>query len=124
MAPRTRPLPFESPDASLLERVRGTVESAAAALDRAIKRVSSDLDASEEYDDKKASHLAWVSQKLVGMLSELRKLEAHNRQTVTKLSPDERDHLVRAYLEALPPDRRDAFVLFLRGLTEQSTGVL
>lgn len=76
-------------------------------LDACVARVSEELgDRSRPYDTKLASHLAYLTEHASRALGELRKLEAHDRALLSRISPEERDGLVREYVASLPADRR------------------
>jgi hypothetical protein len=91
---------------SLLDSARNTIAKGLATLDRCVDRVSAMLEDDELYDDKAASHLAWLLKNQSQIVGELRKLEAHDKRSVATMKPDEKDRLVWAYVEDLPVERR------------------
>jgi hypothetical protein len=89
----------------MLDRTRATMGKACVALDACVDRVTAVL-GDGEYDKDLASHLAWLTKQLAGVTDALRKLEAHDKAIVAKMSPEKRDELVMAYLKALTPARQ------------------
>lgn len=98
---------------SLVEAARTTIAKALASLDACVGRVATMLEGEDVYSDKAASHLAWLTKHVAQILGEVRKLEAHDRNTVGKMSPEERDRLVVEYLRDLQPERRGEFRVLL-----------
>lgn len=100
---------------SLLLDARATVARGMQALDACIQRVASDLaqegdDGDDRpYNDKAASHLAWITKHAAQILGEIRKLEVHDRHMFDRMSDEEKDELVAAYIAELGPERRAVF---------------
>ena len=63
---------------------------------------------SGDYDDKMASHLAYLTKHIAQIMESLRKLEAHDANAVKKMPPAQQDKLVQAYIADLPKERRAA----------------
>ena len=94
---------------SLLEKVRDTAAKATETLDVCITRVGEMLNNPDgPYNDKLASHLAYLTKYIAAVMESLRKLEAHDDKTVKGMSPAKKDALVQAYIADLPRDRRAA----------------
>lgn len=97
----------------MLDRTRTTMGKACVALDSCVDRVTGML-AEGEYDKDLASHLAWLTKQLAGVTDALRKLEAHDKVVVAKMSPEKRDELVMEYLRGLTPQRRTVVIAKLQ----------
>jgi hypothetical protein len=108
--------------ANMLDRTRATMGKACIALDSCVDRVTEML-AAGEYNKDLASHLAWLTKQLAGVTDALRKLEAHDAKTVGTMSPEKRDQLVIAYLDALTPERKTAVIARLQEST-RAGGIL
>lgn len=112
---------------ALLSRAQASCSTALEALDRCIRHVASALAASEaptgweatiaqpkgkgkskgekpasDYNDKMASHLAWLTKNIAQIMGELRKLDAHERKSDDELTPA----IVLSYLRALDVSER------------------
>lgn len=59
-----------------------------------------------EFDRDLANSMAAVGRAATGLAGELRKLEAHDKRLVDRLSDEERDLLVTSYIRDLGPERR------------------
>ncbi len=104
---------------SALDEVRQTAIDAARGLRECMSRVREMLEQNREYDDKLASHYAWLSQHLAGLLRELRQMEKHDRAAVKAFTPEERDRHVRAYIAELAKERRADFRNMLDALDRE-----
>lgn len=78
-------------------------------IDACLDRCRTMLAEGEEYDDKLASHVAWVTKYMAGSLSELRQLEKHEQRMVDDMTPEELHRVVVAYVHELDPDGRQVF---------------
>ena len=94
-----------SDTSEMLNRARSTMDRAVQTLDRCVERVTEILEA-DEYNNKLASHLAWLAKQLAGITGELRKLEAHEEKISKNMSPEKRHAVVMAYLRSLPHHRQ------------------
>ena len=106
--PQKKPTTYatgHSDTSEMLNRARSTMDKAVQTLDRCVERMSEKLDHAE-YDNKDASHLAWLAKQLAGITGELRKLEAHEEKISKNMSPEKRHAVVMAYLKALPHHRQ------------------
>lgn len=112
------------PAISMLETARETAAESLETLRDCLKRVKQLLETSDKYDDKLASHTAWLSRHVVSILGELRKLEASDRQAVAKMSSTQQDELVANYIRDLPRDRLEALSSLMSQLTATDEGVL
>lgn len=90
----------------------GCISNVAAMLKRAAKDRA-------EYDDKAASHLAWITKHAAQILGELRKLEVHDKNMFDRMSDEEKDELVAAYIADLGPERRAVFSRLIDELDAQ-----
>jgi len=109
----------------MLDRARESMNRSLIALDscaaRAEKLLLEPTDP-QKYDDKLASHLAWLTSRVAEVTSALRQLEKHDR--VMSKTPEQRFQLVCAYLrsEASPVQR--AAVAELLGELDRGRSVL
>jgi hypothetical protein len=105
--PKQKPTDTSSVDDLLLERVRGTAAKAADELDNCVTRVSSALrEPGAKYNDKLASHLAYLGGHVVQILGELRKLDAGLRAQIRKLTPEQEHQACLDYVRELPLEKR------------------
>lgn len=114
----------KKPDASesLVQAARVTIAKALDSLDQCVERVGKMLDKGVDgvgYDDKAASHLAWLTKHVAQILGEVRKLEVHDKNMVARMTAEEKDALVKAYLMDLPPERRAEFRALLDDLEDR-----
>lgn len=88
--------------ADMLEKQRAALARELDALDLASEKAITLLNATEKYDLKVGSHLAWLAKQRAEVVSHLRQLEKHDR-AMTK-TPEQRFSLIKAYLrtEATP----------------------
>src|SRR5688572_21714982 len=105
----------------LLGRLRATIARACDTLDACVARVTEILDSSQAYDSKMASHLAYLLEHGSRALGEIRKLEAHDRASLDKAPPEERDQIVKDYVSALPRERLQEFRAFVESLDVQES---
>jgi hypothetical protein len=119
--------------ADLLDRCRGTIERNLSALEDAGDHVIGMIRAAlkppatkkrgkktsrrVKYDDKRVSHLAWLTIRVCEITTSLRQLEKHDR-TMAK-SPEQRQKLVEAYIRQLDPVRRAELGQLIASLAEQ-----
>ena len=90
---------------TMLDRARGTALRAVDSLDSCVERVTIMLGA-DKYDQRMASHLAYLAKHAIMVLGELRKLEAHDQRAVRAMTTDQKDAQVLAYVRDMPRDRR------------------
>ena len=110
------PLPEEL---DLLERSKVSVEQGLDVLHAVMDRVKAMLtDPNIQYDDRLASHYAWLLSHQVKALDAARKIDAHYHRYAKTASAEERDALVVKYLRDLPKARRAA----IRSLLEELDG--
>ncbi len=67
--------------------------------------------------------LAGLSRAMTGNESEMRQQEKHGKAMVARMTPEERDQLVMAYLRELTPERRAAVVETMQQM-DQTRSVL
>lgn len=80
-----------------LSKVTTAMAAAIPVLSRCVDRVAEILtDTTQEYDDKMASHLVWLTLQMAGISNELRQLEKHDR--VMSRTPEQRWALVLEYI--------------------------
>ena len=103
--PRRRRSKRADPPMTLLDRSRQTAGRAVESLDDCVERVTGML-ASEQYEPRLASHLAYLAKHAIMMLGELRKLEAHDQRAVRAMTVEEKDAQVVEYVRDMPRDRR------------------
>lgn len=68
------------------------------------------------YDRDLASSAASLGRSLASVLAEKRQQEKHARQMVERMTPGERDALVKEYVRVLAPERRAEFRQLLNEL--------
>lgn len=90
---------------TLLDRARETARISVESLDACVQRVTGML-ATEQYEPRLASHLAYLAKHAIMMLGELRKLEAHDQRAVRAMTTEEKDAQILAYVQEMPRDRR------------------
>lgn len=76
----------------------GAIESSIAAASKAVR----DSIETESYDDKAASHLAWITKGAAQIAGEIRKAEAHDQAQLRKLTPA----IVLEWYRSLSEDER------------------
>lgn len=82
--------PVGSTESRLLDRCLSATGRGIAALESAIGAASDAVEESikgKEYDDKAASHLAWITKGAAQIAGEIRKAEAHDQSQLRKLTP-------------------------------------
>jgi len=94
----------EQDEKTALERAAATLSVACDAMGVCIAEVRSML--TTKYDARTASHLAFLTKNLAIGVGELRKYEKDRRNLVVKMTPEERDLLLRDYVMAMPKERR------------------
>lgn len=89
------------PDATgtntIIEDILGSLNRGTSCLQTCIERLSKEIDSSKDYNDKRVSHLAWVSKQLAGLLGEVRKLEVHEAKVIKHLSPEMQLKLIKGW---------------------------
>lgn len=103
--PRRKPRRKPKQPVTLLDRARQTAGRAVDSLDDCVERVTVML-GHEKYDQRLASHLAYLAKHAIIVLGELRKLEAHDQRAVKAMTVEEKDAQVLAYVRDMPRDRR------------------
>lgn len=111
---RQTPAASDSAEEGLVASAIGTVRKGLEALDERIVELIELIGDEDEYDDKLASHLAWLTKNAASILGEIRKAEEHERQVAGRISPS----LVMAHLRALPQERRQHVVRQLQAMDE------
>lgn len=117
IAPPNGPEQASEDVGELLSRAQASCSTALEALDRCVRHVANLLAGASAptaaakgknkkpatgYDDKMASHLAWLTKNIAQIMGELRKLDAHERKSDDDLTPA----IVLAYLRGLDPSPR------------------
>lgn len=126
--PESLPLP-ESLDP--LELSRRVVATGLAALQSCMERITTMLDddgppcdvcgrKGQKYDDRLASHFAYLLKHAAGVMEANRKLDAHYHRWAQQAAPEDRDAIVVQYLRDLPPARRAAMLNMLDAEEEQA----
>ena len=99
--------------------VQATAKKAAEGLDWAVTKVRETLEQPDaKYNDKLASHLAYLSSHVIQMVGELRKLDAGIRAQIKKLTPEQEFEACLEYVRELPVEKRAD----LRNLIEELEG--
>ena len=112
----------------MLDRARETMNRALITLDTCAGRAEEQLlrpangRKPRKYDDKLASHLAWLTSRVAEVTSALRQLEKHDR--VMSKTPAQRFALVCAYLETEASPIQRAEVAGLLARLDQGRSVL
>jgi uncharacterized protein YicC (UPF0701 family) len=105
-----------SEETSLLTRARRMVDSSLDLLESAIERSGVELKDKAKYNTTLGSHVAYLSKHAVMILSEVRKLEAHDRSVADRLTQDELMGLALDFLRDQPDAVRLKVVQYLTTL--------
>lgn len=116
-----KPTPGVITGAILLQTARRTVFEALQGVQANLEHVERQLQAKRdagEYDTSLGSHHAWVTQKAVSLLGEVRKLEAHDRRAGEEMTPEEELALLKEHIRELSVDQRAGIRALLDELDE------
>lgn len=95
-----------------MEAIRDSIEQ----LRVCTAAVKAKLAGMEEYDDRLASHLAWVTQKMASCLDSIRKQEAAERARWKTMGMDEETELFKVWLDECPAQSREEILAHLMAL--------
>ena len=108
----TKEKPVETGTDTIIEDILESMNLATTCLQQQITRLSTKINKSKDYDDKKVSHLAWVSKQLASLLTEVRKLEVHEAKVIKNLKPHQQLKLIKGWFAEQTLKTQKDFMVF------------